>query len=387
MIPRRSVRTLVVGVTMAVALAACQGTPGDSAPARDRVLARVAGKVIRESDVDARLAELPTLARPEYSSPIGKERLLRQMVEEEMLYRAAVEDGLDQDPTIASRLERSRRQILTQAYLDHMQEEASRVPDDEARAFYREHLDEYHIERMLRVRVLHHSDRNIVERARDMVVEHDRRFAEVCAEINEKSMLKDAAGLLPNWVRRDKAVPWLGNLPEFHDAVWSLAPGEMSPVVETVQGFLIAVVEEERPARQRTFEEARADVVGRISRERSTRGLPELIDELEERYSLEMVAAPEKSAEELFAAAQAAPGATRKVELFEELVERYPEDERVLEALFMIGFTRSEELGDSAGARVAFERVVREFPDSELAQSAQWMLSSGEGAPEFDDEE
>jgi len=98
-----------------------------------------------------------------------------------------------------------------------------------------------------------------------------------------------------------------------------------------------------------------------------------------------MVEPKGKSPEELFAEAQRATDAPTRVTLYQELVERYPKDPHVVEALFMIGFTKSEELHDIAGAKVVFQRVIDEFPDSELAQSARWMLTSeGGGTPPFE---
>ena len=53
----------------------------------------------------------------------------------------------------------------------------------------------------------------------------------------------------------------------------------------------------------------------------------------------------------------------------------------------MLGFIRSEELGDQAGSVDAFEKVIELDADSELAQSARWMLTSGENeVPRFQDD-
>lgn len=370
------------------ALLGCQGpssdgtagsATGENAP--DRVLAEVAGVPIHESEVDKRLADIPSISRPEYSSPIGKQRLLEQMIEEDILCRAAIDDGLDRDPDVAKRLEANRRQILSQAFLDRRHEIATQVSEEEARAFYQEHLDEYVTEKTLRVRVLDNSTEKVVTRAREMAVDDGLPFEELCSRFNENPFLIRARGLLPDWVRKDRAVAWLGNHPAFHEAAFHLEKGEVSPIFELEQAgkttYNIVRVEDIREPRQLSFEEARGDIVGRISRARSTRGLPDLMAELKERYGVKILETPAKSAEELFAEAQGAPDPGRKVKLFEELVSRYPDDSRVLEALFMIGFTRSEELNDAEGAREAFQRVINEYPDSELAQSARWMLSSG----------
>ena len=84
--------------------------------------------------------------------------------------------------------------------------------------------------------------------------------------------------------------------------------------------------------------------------------------------------------------AQAAPMPQRRIDLYEELVERFPEHGHAVDSQFMIGFLLSEEIGDAERARAAFERVIEMAPDSDLAQSARWMLTSGEEEPEFEDD-
>ena len=50
--------------------------------------------------------------------------------------------------------------------------------------------------------------------------------------------------------------------------------------------------------------------------------------------------------------------------------------EKAIEARFMLGFLLAEEFGDREAAAVQFRRLAKEHPESELAQSALWMLSS-----------
>lgn len=389
-IPPRVPVAVVLALLPALWLGGCQDTsstpdaPEGDAP--DRVLVRLSGQEIRESDVDKRLLRIPLLARGEYSGPVGKNRLLRQMIEEEILTRAALEDHLDRDPEVAAELEAQRRQILTQAYLDKQLEASRNVSEEEARAFFEEHREEYVVEESRSVRVLVNPDEDLVRSSRQQVLD-GISFTGLCTSRNSVPNLAEAGGILPERVRRGRAVPWLGNNRTFHDVVFSLQPGEISDVFRIAQGFTIVMVEDVRPARERPFDEVQSDVYGRIRRARSTQAIPDLIAGLEEKYLVQYLELPGPSAEELFAMAQGAPNPQAKVAHFEEFVELYPDDPRVLDALFMIGFTRQEELHDEEGARAAFQRVIREFPDSELAQSARWMLSSdGTEVPSFDNE-
>jgi peptidyl-prolyl cis-trans isomerase C len=351
-----------------------------------QVLAEVGGRKITVQEVDARIAGVPRMSRPEFSGPIGRTRMLRQMIEEEVLYRAAVEDGIDRDESVRSRLRQVERETVVQTYLDRMQEDASRVDDDEARRFYDEHLDDYRIEKMVRVRMLVTPRENVARRVGGMVAEGGL-FEDLCGRLSENTFVVSARGLIPTWIRKGRAVPWIGNHPEFHEAAFSLPVNQLSEPLETPAGWIVLRVEEIREERLRPFEEAKEDVVSRISRERSSRGLPQLLAELNERYDVKIHEEPgSKSADELFTEAQAEANPRRRVELYEEIVARFPDFDRLVDAQFMIGFIRSEELRDSLGAAAAFEKVIELAPDSDLAQSARWMLSSGSEEPVFEDD-
>jgi parvulin-like peptidyl-prolyl isomerase len=57
---------------------------------------------------------------------------------------------------------------------------------------------------------------------------------------------------------------------EFECVVFSMNPGEVSPVFKTQFGFHVAVVEERRPERQRTLEESKKEIRNRLKHERDT---------------------------------------------------------------------------------------------------------------------
>jgi peptidyl-prolyl cis-trans isomerase C len=347
----------------------------------------VNGKPITTADVDARIAEIPRLARPDYSGPVGRERMLRKMIEERVLYLAAMDAGVDRDEDVQRRIEAMRRETIVQTYLDRMQEKASQVDEDEARAFYEAHEDEYRTEKMVRVRMLLTENETVARRAYEMVTEGGASFEDLCTKFSDNPFVVSARGLIPTWIRKGHAVPWIGNRVGFDDVVFSLEPGELSEPFQTDAGWHIVRVEDVREARQRPFEEVEKDVVGRISTERSTRGLPELLAELDERYDVQVFTAPDqRSADELFAEAQAAQGASERVALYDELVHRFPDYEHAIDAHFMIGFIRAEELHDPDGARESFRKVIALDPDSDLAQSARWMLTSGDVDPDFEDD-
>lgn len=67
---------------------------------------------------------------------------------------------------------------------------------------------------------------------------------------------------------------------------------------------------------------------------------------------------------------------------YERLLAQYPQSEQADEAQFMIAFICEEFLGDLDKARQSYQRVIDQFPNSELALSARHLLPNVGRAPE-----
>ncbi len=70
------------------------------------------------------------------------------------------------------------------------------------------------------------------------------------------------------------------------------------------------------------------------------------------------------------------------VAYYERLLRDYPQSEHGDEAQFMIAFICEEYLGDLDKARQAYQRVIDNYPNSELALSAQHLLPNVGRPPE-----
>ncbi|MDP6802739.1 MAG: peptidyl-prolyl cis-trans isomerase [Gemmatimonadota bacterium] len=366
------------------ALLLISGCSGDSSTeADDAVLVVVGGTPITESAVASHFAELPPDIRAGLRGPSGREKVLARLVEEELLYRGALDDGLEQDPRVAAALRAARRSILSRAFLDRRRDQVARVSEEDLRAFYDSHKEDYSVRRTLRVRQLLVSTREKADEIREQVVAGQLDLEDACWRQSDHPQVVQEHGLLPEWIRKGRAVGWFGNHPRFHEVVFELAPGEVSEVFETAFGFHVARIEEERPASTRPFEAARADILARMSQERMGKLVPDVMEALRGEYGVEYPEEqdPEAGVRRLFEEAQAEPSPRRRLALYEQLVEEYSGSRYEVEALFMIGFILREELADANGAERAFRRVVEEFPESDLAASARWLLSPTEGEP------
>ena len=70
------------------------------------------------------------------------------------------------------------------------------------------------------------------------------------------------------------------------------------------------------------------------------------------------------------------------ITLYERLLDEYPQSDLGDEAQFMIAFIYEEYLNDIEKARGAYQRVIDHYPDSELAASAKQLLPHVGQSPE-----
>lgn len=374
-------RDFLVALTIALAIVGCQTSGKGKAEGPKTPVAEINGRKITQADYEAYLARMPRLARAEFSGDAGRNRVIEHMVEKEMLLLAAKADGIDRDEVVRAQLEESERETIVQAYLDKKREEAGKITEDEVRAYYESHKEEFTTEEALRVRLLAIPDRKRLEGIRNLVVQGALSFEDACRKHSDNPEIAAAGGLVPEWVRRGRAVPWIGNHPVFHEVAFAAKVGEISPVFETPKGFLFIRVEEHSPGKVRTFEEVRAGIEGRLKQEKVDQALPSLMEDLKKKYKVKVFEGDGTSAEQIFSKAQVESSPEGRIKLYREILERYPNDEHVVEALFMIGFIQSEELGNSEVARETFQEVVQKYPKHELAESARWMLSEESKTP------
>lgn len=193
--------------------------------------------------------------------------LLDDFLLEEQLRRLAVDRGLVRDGASG----RSALAALLGAA------EAADIEDEQLRAYYAEHEDEFRRPERVRLRQILLDDRMAAERALEEL-EGGAAFGDVASRLSI-----------------DPSAPFGGDqgelsreeLPEaFAELIFELDPGEPSDVVEAAYGFHIFMVDERLPPETIPLEEARPLIRSRLAGELSNTRRQEVVDEAQSRYNL-----------------------------------------------------------------------------------------------------
>jgi peptidyl-prolyl cis-trans isomerase C len=213
------------------------------AHAQDRVIAKVNGKTITESDMK--------LAEAEIGSDLGslpdtvKRRVVAEFLIENQLFADAAEgQKLGSGASFDERMQYWRRRALRDAYFERSVRNS--VSDDEAKKFYDSRVGAAKGEEEVRAR---HILVDSKEKARELfeLLAHGSDFAQLAKQHSKDPGSKDQGGELGFFARGQM-------VPQFEEVAFNLKKGEVGQPFETQFGWHIVRVDDRRQRAAPPFE-------------------------------------------------------------------------------------------------------------------------------------
>ena len=216
----------------------------------NKVLAKVNGKEIFQSDFDALLQSIGPQRAMQFQSPEGQKQLLDELVHQELFLIDGIENKIEDTDEFKVELEFVKENMIKQMMIRNVLSSVS-VADEEIEAFYKENAQMY-------------KQAEAVE-ASHILVDEEEKAKNILKELEDGKIFEDAA-------KEHSSCPSAQNggglgeftrgkmVPEFENVAFGLAVDEISGVVLTQFGFHIIKVTSKKEAEQSSLKDAKEQI-------------------------------------------------------------------------------------------------------------------------------
>ncbi len=281
----RHALTLAACALGALAPFACK--KASSGPA----VAHVGDEVITAEEFKRRIDEQSPFLRARYGTLERKKELLEALIRNELLAQEAQREGLDKSPAVRDATKRAMIQELIKKQLDEKMS-GSDIPEADLRAFYEAHLDDY--VKPERARVYHiflpakDAKEKAHAKAKASALLKDIQAREKKGEANafQAAAIKESNDPLSAPMGGDLRFLSKDELTRSHGAELANAafdlknPGEVAGPLETAAGVEVVKLQVKTVALNRTFDESKETVRGRMARERRSKQYDDFVKKL-----------------------------------------------------------------------------------------------------------
>jgi peptidyl-prolyl cis-trans isomerase C len=383
---------VLAGVQPTAAAPAKSAARKAAAEDSNEVLVRIGRTPITRGDVQRRIASMPEQFRSNYSTPEGRQQLLDRLVEERVWLAEATKHGVADRPTVKQQIDQQKRDLLIRTYLNELMAKNPAVSDEDAKAFYDAHSSDYRVPASVNVRHIQTKTEAEAKRVKQWA-KAGQDWAALAKKSSTDTLTRGTGGNLGT-VTRDGAFGTLGNQPALAESAFTLKEGQIGGPYKTDKGWQVIRVDQIKAESTRPFDQVKPLISRQLGSQRQQDFYREQLDEarrsqgvVPDSSAIKRFMSARRSAREMFNDAQALGPAEQRIEAYQKLLAEYPTSEVSPQAQFMIGFIYSEELKKYEDAEKAFRALLVKYPKAELAPSAQWMIDHmrSEEAPQFID--
>ncbi len=387
--------TLALSYTAAAAVAHAKPRPAAhralGAADSNRVLVRVGAESITRGDVQRRIASLPEQFRSNYTTPEGRQQLVDRMVEEKVWMQLAIKDGVANRPAVKQQIDQQRRDLIIRTYLNDVMAASPAVSDSEARAQYDSHLADYRVPGTVTLRHILLKKEADAKRVLLAAKAPNAKWDDLVKRWSVDTLTRATGGNLGT-VTKEGQFAAIGPQPALAEAAFTLGDGKIGGPYKTDKGWHVIKVDTVKPETTRPFDQLKAIIARQLGSQRQQDYYKDHLDQARrslgvkpDSAAIKSFVSQRKTAREQFNEAQALTAPQARIDAYEKLLRDYPDSEVSPQAQFMVGFINSEELKSYDAADKAFHELLRRWPKAELASSAKWMIEHmrSEEAPAF----
>jgi peptidyl-prolyl cis-trans isomerase C len=258
-------KALILGIVAIAFIGGCGGSTKSG-----EVLVKINGDKITEGDLEF-LGEINPRIQRQLERPDGRKKILDNLVEQDLLYQAAMKEGLNRNSLVKAKVDLYRRIIIAQALVDQKIDEA-------AKKFYDENQDQFKKLKMSQIEIKfatpeemkkakgkkkQHTEQEALKIANDVKAKIDggMTFDEAAKEFSEDPMTRARGGNMGLISQDDPRLIARGYEPLLKKA-FEMKVGEVAGPIKTTSGYyLIAVTQ---GAELEPFDQAKQSILFKV---------------------------------------------------------------------------------------------------------------------------
>jgi peptidyl-prolyl cis-trans isomerase C len=253
------------------------------------------------------------------------------------------------------------------------------VTDEAVENFYNQNIDKYKQSEMYEVASCYFTDRAKADAALAALRAGSKSFMQVAQESDIEDSAKSKGGY-SNWLKKGGMISALGKSEEAEKLIWGSNVNDFVGPVKGDKGWHIFMIKNYQPEGYKKLEEVHDSIADALysqyKSEAADRAFADLMDKYNVVNYIQLGDFKNMTAKEIMEAAKNATNPVQAITAYKALVALYPKDEHANEAQFLIGFLNAEELQRYDEAEKAFEKLFKDYPNSDFIDDAQWMMEN-----------
>lgn len=241
-----------------------------------KIVAIVNGKEIFEQDVLKFLNDMGPQMAMQFQSPEGIQRVVDELVNQELLYLDAVDTKMNEEEEYNQLLDLAKDNLLKNYAFNKLIGEET-VTEEEIETFYNDYKDNFQRPEMVN--------------AGHILIDSEEKAKEILEEIKNGLSFEDAAVKYSSCPSKEQG----GNLgefgrgqmvPEFENAAFEMEEGAISEPIKSEFGYHIIKLNEKLPEAASSMEEVEEEIKNQIVRMKQQDKYMHKVDELTKKYEV-----------------------------------------------------------------------------------------------------
>lgn len=312
--------------------------------------------------------------------------MVEQSVEYDVFYLDALDKGLDKKESIKEMSEQIKLNMILRTTYNRLVVETIPTADEDLKKYYDENIKKFSTNPFRKIQAFvfetEKQAKNMRKKVKKALKKNDE---ETIAGIIENSAYPQKNGIIDHIYNND-IVPGFGKDEKFCKAIWDADPQKLSKISQnSKEEFLFFKILKDSLAVATPFDEVKDEIKTTMVKEISRKNFENLKAELEAKYNLKKY--PERlivklAAEEYFNKSEESQKKRRfkdAIYYYDQIIKFYPDNVNDYKAMFMKGFLYAEELNDKEKAIEMFNELLKKYPDGDLTESAEFMIEELSG--------